>query len=405
MSGATILHADLDAFYASVEQRDDPSLRGKPVIVGGGVVLAASYEARRRGVRKAMGGGAARRVCPEAIVVRPRFNAYLEASRLVRAVFDDMTPIVEPISIDEAFLDVGGARRLLGTPAEIGERIRRRVRDEIGLPVSVGIATTKFLAKVASAASKPDGLIAVPEGGELEFLHPLPVNALWGVGPVTTAKLERYGIRTVGDLAALDVDSVQGIAGGAVGRHLHSLARNVDVRRVSTTTRRRSIGSQQALGNRHEHTHDDLHASVLAIAERVTRRMRSGGWLARTVVLRLRYGDFVKATRSHTIDHATDETTAIYAVASKLLDAELHELDQRGITLIGLAMTNLARRNELQLALPFGPDRRALDGTVDQIREKFGRELLTPAALLSRPGLREPLGIELIEPGEAKRRR
>lgn len=394
---ASILHADLDAFYASVEQRDQPALRGKPVIVGGGVVLAASYEARRCGVRKAMGGGAARRLCPHAIVVSPRFNAYLEASRQVFEVFRDTTPLVEGLSIDEAFLDVRGARRLLGTPTQIAAGIRHRVRDEIGLPVSVGIATTKFLAKVASAVSKPDGLLVVEAGDELSFLHPLPVSALWGVGPITTAKLNRYGVTTVADVAALDVDALCSIVGRASGHHLHALANNIDHRPVTTATRRRSIGSQSALGRRAV-SHDDRRAIVLAIAERVTRRMRAGGWLARTLTLRLRYGDFTRATRSSTVHHATDDTSAFFRLAVDLLDAEQASLDERGVTLIGLAVTNLARRDELQLALPFGRDRRDLDAAVDAVREKFGRASLTPATLLDRASLREPLGIELIEP-------
>src|SRR6187397_2623588 len=245
---ATILHADLDSFYASVEQRDDPSLRGKPVLVGGGVVLAASYEAKAFGVRTAMGGRQARRLCPHAVVVRPRMSAYSEASKAVFEVFEDTTPLVEGLSIDEAFLDVRGLERLAGPPTEIAARLRRRVLDEVGLPITVGIARTKFLAKVASAVAKPDGLLLVPPEGELDFLHPLPVERLWGVGRVTAEKLHSRGLRTVGQVARLEEELLVQLLGRASGRHLHALAHNRDPRPVQTGGRRRSIGSQRALG-------------------------------------------------------------------------------------------------------------------------------------------------------------
>ena len=245
---ATILHADLDAFYASVEQRDDPRLRGRPVIVGGGVVLAASYEAKAFGVRTAMGGAQARRLCPQAIVVEPRMSAYSEASKAVFEVFDDTTPLVEGLSIDEAFLDVGGLRRVSGTPTEIAVRLRRDVLERVGLPITVGVARTKFLAKVASGVAKPDGLLVVPPDGELAFLHPLPVERLWGVGPVTAGKLHDRGITTVGEVAQLAEAALVSMLGRASGRHLHALAHNRDPRPVQVGRRRRSIGSQRALG-------------------------------------------------------------------------------------------------------------------------------------------------------------
>ncbi len=246
--GATILHADLDAFYASVEQRDDPRLRGRPVIVGGGVVLAASYEAKAFGVRTAMGALQARRLCPGVVVVPPRISAYVEASRAVFAIFDDTTPLVEGLSIDEAFLDVGGLRRIAGPPEQIAERLRATVRERVGLAITVGVARTKFLAKVASAVAKPDGLLVVAPGAELAFLHPLPVERLWGVGRVTAAKLRSRGIVTVAEVAALPEAVLVSMLGPAAGRHLHALAHNRDPRPVQTGRRRRSIGSQHALG-------------------------------------------------------------------------------------------------------------------------------------------------------------
>ncbi|MCU1355341.1 MAG: polymerase, partial [Acidimicrobiales bacterium] len=271
---ASILHADLDAFYASVEQRDDPSLRGRPVIVGGGVVLAASYQAKARGVRTAMGGRQALALCPGAVVVPPRFSAYVEASKAVFDVFRDTTPLVEGISIDEAFLDVAGLRRLRGTPVEIATELRRRVHADVGLAITVGIARTKFLAKVASAVGKPDGLLVVRPGLELEFLHPLPVERLWGVGAVTARKLHERGISTVGELAALPEGALVGMLGPGSGHHLHALAHNRDPRRVTTGVRRRSIGSQQALGRRLR-SPSDLDAILVGLVDRVSRRLRS----------------------------------------------------------------------------------------------------------------------------------
>src|SRR5215218_3745985 len=244
---ATILHADLDAFFASVEQRDDPQLRSRPLIVGGGVVLAASYEAKARGVRTAMGGREARRLCPDAAVVPPRFEAYVAASKAVFAVFRDTSPLVEGLSIDEAFLDVRGMERIAGKPIEIAARLRRDVRERVGLAITVGVARTKFLAKVASAVAKPDGLLVVPPGGELTFLHPLPVERLWGVGPVTAGKLRKSGLATVGQVAQLAEAALVSILGQAAGRHLHALAHNRDPRRVRGGRRRRSIGAQRAL--------------------------------------------------------------------------------------------------------------------------------------------------------------
>src|SRR5436190_6189881 len=248
MSKATILHADLDAFYASVEQRDDPGLRDRPVIVGAGVVLSASYEARAYGVRTAMGGAQACRMCPRAVVVEPRMSAYSDASKAVFEVFEQTTPLVEGLSIDEAFLDVGGLRRLSGTPTEIAVRLRRDVLERVGLPITVGVARTKFLAKVASGVAKPDGLLVVPPDRELAFLHPLPVERLWGVGAVTGRKLRTFGITTVGQVARMNEGDLVALVGRASGRHLHALAHNRDPRPIHPGRRRRSIGSQRALG-------------------------------------------------------------------------------------------------------------------------------------------------------------
>ena len=378
---ASILHADLDAFYASVEQRDQPSLRGKPVIVGGGVVLAASYEARRRGVKTAMSGGEARRRCPEAIVVSPRMDAYSEASKRVFAVFEDTTPFVEGISIDEAFLDVGGLRRIAGEPIEIAERLRRRVRDDVGLPISVGIARTKFLAKVASGVAKPDGIRSVDPHGELEFLHPLPIRCLWGVGPVTEEKLHEVGITTVGQVARRTEVDLVSIAGVAAGHKLHALAHNKDPRRVVTGRRRKSIGSQRAIG-RGNWTPDDIDRTLVGIVDRVTRRMRRAGRAGRTVVIRLRFDDFARITRSRTLPELTDATAPVLAACRELVAGVADEIAERGVTLIGLSVGNLDDES-LQLELPFGShDRRALDVATDAIRERFGKDAIGRALLL-----------------------
>ena len=379
---ATILHADLDAFYASVEQRDDPELRGRPVIVGGGVVLAASYEAKAHGVRTAMGGAQARRLCPRAIVVPPRMSAYAEASKAVFEVFEDTTPLVEGLSIDEAFLDVGGLRRIRGTPHEIAVRLRADVRERVGLPITVGVARTKFLAKVASGVAKPDGLLVVPPDRELEFLHPLPVERLWGVGKVTAAKLHDRGIATVGDVARIAEPALTAMLGQASGRHLHALAHNRDPRPVQVGRRRRSIGSQSALGSR-PRSRAEIDAALVALVDRVTRRMRSAGRVGRTVVLRLRFGDFSRATRSHTMAEATAHTPTILAVVRGLMAAVRPMVRRRGLTLVGIAVGNLQDDAAVQLALPFGRGSSgALDAALDDVRARFGSGAIKRAVLL-----------------------
>jgi DNA polymerase IV len=390
--GATILHADVDSFYASVEQRDDPRLRGRPVIVGAGVVLAASYEAKAHGVRTAMGGALARRLCPDAVVVQPRMSAYSEASKQVYRVFEDTTPLVEGLSIDEAFLDVRGLRRLSGTPTEIAVRLRHAVRERVGLPITVGVARTKFLAKVASGVAKPDGLLVIPVERELTFLHALPIERVWGVGAVTAEKLHARGITTVGQLARLSERALVSILGRAAGRHLHALAHNRDPRPVHARRRRRSIGAQRALG-RWRGTAADLDAVLVGLVDRVTRRMRAAGRVGRTVTLRLRFGDFSRATRSLTIADATAETQTVLDTARGLLAAALPLLERRGVTLIGVSVANLEDDCPVQLTLPFDPRRRAdLDAAIDEIRERFGLTAIVRAVLLGRDtGLTMPL--------------
>jgi DNA polymerase IV len=389
---ATILHADLDAFYASVEQRDDPSLRGRPVIVGGGVVLAASYEARAFGVRTAMGGRRARQLCPRAVVVPPRMTAYVDASRAVYRVFDEMAPVVEALSIDEAFLDVRGLEHIRGSPAEIASALRRAVREQIGLPITVGVARTKFLAKVASGVAKPDGLLVVPPGTELEFLHPLAVERLWGVGAATAEKLHGRGVTTVGQVAGLTASELESLLGRATGHKLHALSHNHDPRPVVATRHRRSVGAQRAIG-RGPHPPGHVDASLIGLVDRITRRMRAKGRTGRTVTLRLRFEDWSRATRSRTLPRATSQTDAILTAARALLDEAAPLIAERGITLVGVAVSNLETHGAVQLEFPSGRGSHdALDVAVDEVRGRFGNEALVRAVLLGRrAGFSPPL--------------
>jgi DNA polymerase IV len=391
-SEATILHADLDAFFAAVEQRDHPELRGRPVLVGGGVVLAPSYEAKARGVHTAMGVRRALALCPNAIVVRPRMSAYSEASKAVYRVFDDTTPLVEGLSIDEAFLDVRGMRRLAGSPTEIARRLRRDVRERVGLPITVGIARTKFLAKVASAVAKPDGLLAVPPEGELEFLHPLPVERLWGVGHVTARRLHDAGIDTVGQVAQLTEATLVMLLGRAVGRQLHALAHNRDPRPVEARRRRGSIGAQRALGWSPKSL-TEVDVSLIGLVERVTRRMRAADRLGRTVVLRMRFDDSSRATRSHTLPYATANTQTILTAARELLTVAVPLIQRQGITLVGISVTNLADGRRGQLMLPLDEQwSDTLDLALDEVRERFGSASVVRAVLLGRGrGIEMPL--------------
>ena len=390
-SEATILHADADSFFASVEQRDDRRLRGRPVIVGAGVVLAASYEAKAYGVRTAMGGRQARQLCPHAVVVHPRMSAYAQASKDLFALFEDTTPLVEGLSIDEAFLDVRGLERLAGSAPEIATRLKRAAREEVGLPVTVGIARTKFLAKVASGVAKPDGLLTVPPDGELTFLHPLPVERLWGVGRVTAEKLHNRGLRTVGQVAVLEEHALVAMLGRASGRHLHALAHNRDPRPVQTGRRRRSIGSQRALGRR-PRSAEEIDTTLVALVDRVTRRLRTGHRVCRTVVLRLRFADFSRATRSHTLSQATAQTREILVAARDLLAASRPLIQAQGLTLVGVSLTNLEREDAIQLALSFDPRFDQLDAALDTVRDRFGSAAVTRAVLLHRhPGVVMPV--------------
>jgi len=392
LAEATILHADLDSFYASVEQRDDPRLLGQPVIVGAGVVLAASYEAKAYGVRTAMGGAEARRLCPKAVVVPPRMSAYSEASKAVFGVFEQTAPVVEALSIDEAFLDTRGLDRISGSAIEIATRLRRQIREQVGLPITVGVASTKFLAKVASAVGKPDGLLAVPPGSELEFLHPLAVERLWGVGTVTGQKLRERGLVTVGQVARLGEATLVSMLGPAAGRHLHALAHNRDPRRVRGRRRRRSMGAQRALG-RSPRSPEALDAVLIGLVERLARRLRAARRVCRTVTLRLRFADLSRATRSHTLPEATSQTPTILATARGLLAAATPLIEGQGITLLGVSLANLGDGRAIQLALPL--DRAlpiALDAALDDIRDRFGSAAVTRAVLLGRDqGLAVPL--------------
>ncbi len=393
---ASILHADLDSFYASVEQRDDPTLRGRPVIVGGGVVLAASYEAKAYGVRTAMGGAQARRLCPHAVVVPPRMTAYTRASDAVFEVFRDCTPIVEAVSVDEAFLDVGGLRRVSGTPVKIAERLRADVRDRVGLAITVGVARTKFLAKVASQEAKPDGLLLVPPDQELAFLRPLPVRRLWGVGTKTAEKLHARGISTVAEVAELSESTLASLLGAAMGRQLFALSRNMDRRRVTTGVRRRSVGAQRALGRAgNRMSAAEIDAVVVNLIDRITARMRTAGRTGRTIVLRLRFDDFSRATRSRTLPWATSSTGAILAAARQLVAAAAPLIAQRGLTLVGFAVAGIDRSGAQQLMLPFSEAEPlavdAIDAAIDRVRRRYGRSALTPAVLVGRdPGLEMP---------------
>ncbi len=391
---ASILHADLDSFYASVEQRDDPTLRGRPVIVGGGVVLAASYEAKAYGVRTAMGGAQARRLCPHAVVVPPRMTAYSRASDAVFEVFRDCAPIVEALSVDEAFLDVGGLRRVAGTPVRIAEKLRADVRDRVGLPITVGIARTKFLAKVASQEAKPDGLLLVPPDQELAFLRPLPVRRLWGVGAKTAERLHAHGIATVADVAELSESTLSSMLGGAMGRQLYALSRNIDRRRVTTGVRRRSVGAQRALGRAGSRmSAAEVDAVVVNLIDRITARMRAAGRTGRTVVLRLRFDDFSRATRSRTLPWATSSTQPILAAARQLVASAAPLIAERGLTLVGFAVSGIDRSGAQQLMLPFGAEagRLEIDAAIDRVRSRYGKSALTPAVLVGRdPGSEMP---------------
>jgi DNA polymerase-4 len=381
---ASILHADVDAFYASVEQRDDPRLRGRPVIVGAGVVLAASYEAKAHGVRTAMAGSRALRMCPDAVVVSPRMSVYSEASKALFEVFNDTSALVEGLSIDEAFLDVGGLWRQSGSPEDIAIRLRREVRDRVGLPISVGVARTKFLAKVASGVAKPDGLLVVPPDRELAFLHPLPVEQLWGVGAVTSGKLRREGITTVAQVAKLGERTLVRMLGMASGRQLHALSHNRDPRPVQRGRRRRSMGAQRSIGRRPKSA-ASVDAVLVLLVDRLSRRLRGAHRVCRTIVLRLRFDDLSRATRSRTLSEATARTETILEVARTLMKEATPLIHSQGLTLVGVTLTNLTNDDAVQLALPFDRHQlELLDAALDSLRDRFGTTAITRAVHLGR---------------------
>ena len=386
MGEPTILHADLDAFFASVEQLLDPSLKGRPVLVGGGVVLAASYEARAYGIRAAMSARDAKRLCPEAVVVDGHFDRYLDLSAQVMAVLEDASPVIEQISIDEAFLDVRGSTHILGKPSVIARQIRGRVATEIGLPISVGVASTKFLAKIASARAKPDGLVLVEPGTELDFLHPLPVEAMWGVGRVTSAHLHRFGICTIGDLAAVPAGALSSSLGPGASGALHALAWNRDPRRVRGGRRAGSVGSQQALG-RGLMDHEELAVIVLGLADRIGRRVRKKERAGSTLTLRVRFPGPRFVSRSHTLPSPTSSTAALSELGGVLLRRAI-DGEEEPVTLVGISLSNLTTDDFLQLELEVDSGHvlragsaadlrhRALDTSIDEVRERFGKKLL-----------------------------
>lgn len=384
-----ILHVDLDAFFASVEQLLDPALRGRPVIVGGtgnrGVVAAASYEARAFGVHSALPTARARRLCPEGVFVSPRIGVYSEYSKQVFTVMRSFTPLVEPISLDEAFLDVRGAERLFGDGPRVARQIKDRVKEDAGLVCSVGVATTKLVAKLAGSASKPDGLLVVERGTELGFLHPLPVERLWGVGPATLAKLARLGVRTVGDLARVPEATLRAGLGKASAAHLRALAWNLDARGVTPEQTTKSVSAEETFSADLREA-GRLRREARRLALRVGGRLRKAGWLGRTVTLKVRFADFRTITRSVTLARPTDSDRAVIDAAEDLL-ARIET--KEGVRLLGVGVSNLERADARQgeLALD-GPDHRDIEAAVDEVRARFGADAVGPAALVDPTGLR-----------------
>lgn len=383
--GCTILHVDMDAFYASVELRSRPDLRGQPVIVGGGtrgVVLSATYEARAMGVHSAMPMARARRLAPAAVIIQPDHHAYSEVSHAVMSLFGTITPLVEPLSLDEAFLDVSGSVRRLGSPTAIGELIRARVSDEQRITCSVGVASTKFVAKLASTQSKPDGLLVVPADQVIAFLHPLPVGALWGVGERTEEQLARLGLRTVGDLANTPVATMRRALGSSLGQHLHELSWGRDPRPVNPQSPDKSIGAEETFAA----DIDDpmlIHAHLLGLADQVGARLRAAGYVARTVQMKLRFADFTTLTRSRTLPSPTDVSMEVYDTARGLFDAL--GLQRVRIRLVGVRVEGLLPATDASQQLVLGePDhgRRDAEAAVDQLRARFGRSAVRPARLV-----------------------
>lgn len=398
MDEATILHADLDSFYASVEQMLDPSLLGKAMAVGGGVVLACSYEAKAFGVRGGMGGRQARELCPDLIFVDGHFSEYQRLGDAAIAILGDFTPLVERISIDEAFADVAGCTHLFGSPEEIAITIRRRVREEVGLPISVGVARTKHLAKIGSQVAKPNGLVVINPATELEFLHNLPVGLMWGVGPVTERKLAESGITTIGHLAAKRVDALQRLLGEAVGGKLAALASNQDSRAIETRHRARSVGAQSALG-RKPATQEIFVPALRHLADRIGSRMRQKAYSGQMVTVRVRFADMRAVTRSMTLPAPIAATAMLAEVAEELVRGALRDNPrERTISLLAISLSQLAKSPMLQLELPLGLEDEAqrpgtrqgaarwtADRAMDKVRDRFGWDSIGYGSVILRP--------------------
>jgi DNA polymerase-4 len=388
-AGCTILHVDMDAFYASVSLRGRPELHGTPVIVGGGggrsVVLSATYEARALGIHSAMPMSRARRLAPQAVIIEPDHRAYAQVSRNVMALFGSITPIVEPLSLDEAFLDVSGALRRLGSATAIAELIRARVQDEQQITCSVGVASTKFVAKLASTRAKPDGLLVIPTDRVIDFLHPLPVGALWGVGEKTEEQLARYGLRTVADIANTPLATLQRALGQAAGTHLHELSWGRDPRSVSPHEPDKSVGNEETF----EHDIDDpeiIHAHLLALSDQVAGRLRKAGYVGRTVSLKVRFADFTTITRSRTLSRSTDVGKDVYDTVRSLYDAL--GLQRVRIRLVGVRMEGISDAEGTPQQLLLGEEdhgRREAEVAVDALRARFGSDAVRPARLVDPP--------------------
>jgi DNA polymerase-4 len=394
---ATILHADLDAFYASVEQLLDASLRAKPIAVGGGVVLAASYEAKAFGVQSGMSGRKARQLCPQLTFVSGHFNEYQRLGDAAIKIISDYTPLVERLSIDEAFADVAGCTHLFGAPSEIARTIRRRVRTELGLPISVGVARTKHLAKIASQVAKPDGLIIVDPTNELDFLHDLPVELMWGVGPVTQSRLAKMGVRTIGQLANTHERALESLLGHAAGAKLAALSCNRDPREVQTKRRARSAGAQSALGRKRADK-SVFQPTLRYLADRVGARLRAKSLCGHTITARVRFADLRAVTRSVTLATPTSATQDLAEIAEALVRTVLAQNpNESTISLLGIQVSHLTRDKDQQLRLPLGPHARrsngnrllkraAADGAVDTIRNRFGTQAIGYASVILGPG-------------------
>jgi DNA polymerase-4 len=389
MGAATILHADLDAFYASVEQLLDPSLRGRPIAVGGGVVLAASYEAKAFGVHGGMPGRRARELCPQLIFVGGHFSEYQRLGDAAIRILDDFTPLVERISIDEAFADVAGTAHLFGPPEAVAQTVRRRVREELGLAISIGVARTKHLAKIASQVAKPDGLCVVDPDRELAFLHDLPVELMWGVGPATRARLATAGIATIGQLAASPGQSLERLLGPAASEKLRALAWNSDPRRIVTDRRARSAGAQSALGRKPAEDRF-VRPALRHLADRIGTRLRAKSLSGRTVTVRVRFADLRSVTHAATLDAPIAATTTLAEIAEELVGEVLRQHpEERTISLLAIAVSHLERQAVLQLELPLGAadeprrpgtargaSRWLADRAMDKVRDRYGWEAI-----------------------------